>query len=81
MYHEECDREGDRFSLYEMFFFFVFVCVPEGWSAKPFGGGPFISQARMSFYQTDVSLVLLLEINTTNNDDILLVSEAHLSLI
>lgn len=51
------------------FFVRVFMCVPEGWRAKPFGCGPFISQARMSFYQTDVSYVLLLGINTTNTND------------
>ena len=41
------------------------ICfVPEEWRAKLFGCGPFTSQARLTFYQTDVSFVLLLEINT-----------------
>lgn len=49
----------------------------EEWSAKLFGCGPFTSQARLTFYQTDVSFVLLLEINATITDVILLV---HLTL-
>lgn len=54
--------------------------VPGEWIASPFGCASLISQARLTIYQTDLSFVLLLEINMTNTGNILLVSEAHLSL-
>lgn len=58
-----------------------FFFVPEEWRAKRFGCGPFTPQARLTFLSNRyVSFVLCLEINTTNTNNILLVSEAHLCL-